>query len=100
MMRAKSIQATFLLHRIKRPGCLWACAGIWFANALNPVIWEPWALEPGIVLQETGPKTGLTGDCTTLDFWKIASILSYTHMLCLRYQNLTWHFSCIQLKDH
>jgi len=70
MMRAKSIQATFLLHRIKRPGCLWACAGIWFANALNPVIWEPWALEPGIVLQETGPKTGLTGDCTTLDFWK------------------------------
>ncbi len=53
------------------------------ANALNPGIPEPWELEFGILLEETGRKTGLLGYCITLDFWKNSFYSSILKLQCL-----------------
>ena len=74
----KSIQVTFLLYQITRQDCLWFCNGIWLTNALSSEISGGWELEFGIMLKETGRKTGLSGYCMTLGFWKNGFYSSYT----------------------
>ena len=74
----KSIQATFLLYQITQQDCLWVCGGIKLANTLSSGISERWELEFGIILKETGRKTGLLGYCMTLGFWKNSFYSTYT----------------------
>jgi hypothetical protein len=74
----KSVQATFLLHQITWQDCLWAYDGVLLFNALSSDISERWELEFGIIPRETVRKTGLSGYCITLDFWKNSFYSSYT----------------------
>jgi hypothetical protein len=45
-----------LLYQITRQDCLWIRIGIWLANARNPGILEPWELEFGNILENSGEK--------------------------------------------